>query len=120
MQTKSLLADYVLTSKLSSCEETKSAHAKRPSWRSKKDAGETYGGGDRLDRERCDLIYVDDERAQVIVLQGHDSDRVERATPVKKCNALTTSIGSDCFKRAVSAGPLWLSDKLIEEDHSQP
>ncbi|XQM36062.1 AIPR protein [Cupriavidus sp. H19C3] len=54
------------------------------------DAASVDGPGDN----GCDLIYVDDEQAQVIVLQGYVSDRVERATPVKKWNALTASIGS--------------------------
>lgn len=54
------------------------------------DAASVDGPGDN----GCDLIYVDDEQAQVVVLQGYISDRTERATPVKKWNALTASIGN--------------------------
>lgn len=42
----------------------------------------------------CDFIYIDDEQAQIIVIQGYVSDRPDRATPVKKWNALTASVAS--------------------------
>ncbi|BET13432.1 AIPR family protein [Pandoraea sputorum] len=54
------------------------------------DAASVDGPGDN----GCDLIYVDDEQAQVIVLQGHVADRIDRATPVKKWNVLTASVGN--------------------------
>ena len=42
----------------------------------------------------CDFIYIDDEQAQIIVIQGYVSDRPDRATPVKKWNSLTASVAS--------------------------
>lgn len=54
------------------------------------DAASVDGPGDN----GCDFIYVDDEQAQVIVLQGYVSDRPDRATPVKKWNALTASVAN--------------------------
>jgi len=54
------------------------------------DAASVDGPGDN----GCDFIYVDDEQALIIVLQGYVADRLDRATPVKKWNALTAAVGT--------------------------
>ncbi len=54
------------------------------------DAASVDGPGDN----GCDFIYVDEEQAQIVVLQGYVADRIDRATPVKKWNSLTAAVGS--------------------------
>ncbi len=66
----------------------------------------------------CDFIYVDDDQETIYVLQGYVSDRPERASGIKKWNALVAAVSN--IKDPISfkhSGRNDIYDRLIETDY---